>query len=110
MFPGAGASPYGWGSGSGRGVRTGPPVREGDILHFGFQDNGDPPGQNPRDTPPTTDMLAGPPATPEGDPASGCNAAEWTPTFHLGTNDPADTSPKQHGEHLSARLTWSLTR
>jgi hypothetical protein len=81
----------------------GPPVGKGDILHFGFQDNGNPPGQNPRLTPPTTDMLAGPPATPEGDQISDCNNMEWPPTFHLGTNDPADPSPKQYG-NISVHL------
>jgi len=69
---------------------AGPAVAEGDILHFGFQDSGVPPGQT---TPTTTDMLDGPPDTAKGDRASGCNAAEFPPIRHLGVFD----GSKQNG-------------
>ena len=64
-------------------------VEVGDFVHFGFQDNDNPPGQNPTLTAPTTDMLNGVPAFPEGDQGTPgnpppCNAGEWPPTFHLG--------------------------
>jgi hypothetical protein len=64
-------------------------VQVGDFVHFGFQDNDNPPGQNPTLTAPTTDMLNGVPAFPEGDQGTPttpppCNAGEWPPTFHLG--------------------------
>src|SRR5919201_5505108 len=39
-----------------------PAVQTMDFVHFGFWDNQNPPGQNPTDTTPSTDMLAGPPA------------------------------------------------
>jgi hypothetical protein len=61
-------------------------VNANDFLHFGFQDNGNPPGQNPSGVP-TTDMLAGPPATPEGSPTTGCNTDEWPPVHNLGLAD-----------------------
>jgi hypothetical protein len=66
-------------------------VSSGDYVHFGFWDNQNPPGQNPTDSTPSTDMLAGPPATPEGSQGSGsppvpppCSAAEFEPIYHLG--------------------------
>ncbi len=69
-------------------------VATGDYLHFGFQDNGNPPGQNPTDSTPSTDMLAGPPATPEGTQVPpDCNSAEWPPIYHLGAFD----GSKQYG-------------
>ncbi|TMF76627.1 MAG: hypothetical protein E6I18_10130 [Chloroflexi bacterium] len=63
------------------------------FVHFGFQDNGNPPGQNPIDSTPSTDMLAGPPATPEGSQMPDCNPLEWPPIFHLGAFD----GSKQYG-------------
>jgi hypothetical protein len=42
---------------------------------------------------PSTDMLAGPPAMPEGTQAADCNIAEWDPIFHLGAFD----GTKQYG-------------
>ena len=63
------------------------------IVHFGFQDNGNPPGQNPTDSTPSTDMLAGPPATPEGTQTPLCVPHEWDPIFHLGAFD----GSKQYG-------------
>ena len=68
-------------------------VNVGDLVHFGFWDNQNPPGQNPTTTIPTTDMLAGPPATPEGTQASDCNPLQWDPIFHLGSFD----GSKQYG-------------
>ena len=67
-------------------LTPGGPINNGnppDVLHFGFQDNGNPPGQNPSGIP-LTDMLSGPPATVEGDQLTGCNQAEWQPMHHLG--------------------------
>jgi hypothetical protein len=63
-------------------------VDQGEWVNFGFQDNGNPPGQNPSGTP-STDMLNGPPASPQGTQSdSACTAQiEWPPIFHLGTND-----------------------
>jgi hypothetical protein len=54
-----------------------------DDVHFGFQDNGQPPGQNPTDMTPSTDTLSGPPAvlTVDRDPL--CQPGPY-PTFHLG--------------------------
>ena len=73
---------------------SGGAVTEEHFVHFGFQDNGNPPGQNPTDSTPSTDMLAGPPATPEGTQVPpDCNSAEWPPTFHLG----AFEGGKQYG-------------
>ena len=62
-----------------------------DDVHFGFLDNGRPPGQNPSGTPPT-DMLAGPPAvaTVDRDPTCVTNPP---PTFTLGAFD----GSKQYG-------------
>jgi hypothetical protein len=54
-----------------------------DFVHFGFQDNGNPPGQNPTLTPPTTDMLDGVPDMPEGTQSAACTT-EWPPARHLG--------------------------
>ncbi len=64
-------------------------VNSGEYVHFGFWDNQNPPGQNPTDSTPSTDMLAGPPATPEGSQGTPsvpppCTAAEWDPIYHLG--------------------------
>src|SRR5207244_13297977 len=50
-------------------------VNVGEYVHFGFQDNGNPPGQNPTGATPTTDMLTGVPASPEGRQGK-------TPTHH----------------------------
>jgi len=76
-------------------------VNVGEYVHFGFQDNGNPPGQNPTGAPPTTDMLNGVPASPEGTQGTPptpppCDPAEWSPIYHLGTND-NPTSVKQYG-------------
>jgi len=62
-----------------------------DDVHFGFLDNGRPPGQNPSGTPPT-DKLAGPPAvaTVDRDPTCVTNPP---PTFTLGAFD----GSKQYG-------------
>jgi hypothetical protein len=68
---------------------AGPPVKEHDVLHFGFQDSGVPPGQA---TTGTTDTLAGPPETPEGVLPT-CNSLEWSPDFPLGMRD----GSKQYG-------------
>jgi hypothetical protein len=69
-------------------------VSVNDFVHFGFQDNGNPPGMNPSSTiTPTTDMLNGPPASPPGTQSSACNTSEWPPTFHLGAFD----GSKQYG-------------
>lgn len=66
------------------------PVKVGDFIHFGFQDNGNPPGQNPTATAPTTDMLNGVPASPEGtQTACDTTVKQWDPTvlYHLGFFD-----------------------
>ena len=76
-------------------INSSPPatgsVEVDDYVHFGFQDNDNPPGQNGTGTlaDPTTDMLNGVPAFPEGDQGTSttpppCNAGEWPPMFHLG--------------------------
>lgn len=77
-------------------------VNVGEFVHFGFQDNGFPPGQNPTmSATPTTDMLNGVPASPEGTQGTPptpppCDPAQWFPSYHLGTND-NPTSVKQYG-------------
>ena len=58
-------------------------VEVDDFVHFGFQDNGNPPGQNPTGTP-STDMLDGPPDKPEETQTAACNVLEWDPVRHLG--------------------------
>jgi hypothetical protein len=70
-----------------------------DIVQFGFQDNGNPPGHNPDPTvTPDSDMLNGVPAAPEGSQGrSDCMThTQWTPMWRLGTNDP-QLDPKQYG-------------
>jgi hypothetical protein len=63
-----------------------------DVVQFGFQDGGFPPGQA---TASTSDMLNGPPASPEG--SANCTPALTPPPFyHLGTNDPS-IDFKQYG-------------
>ena len=78
-------------------------VNSGEYVHFGFWDNQNAPGQNPTDSTPSTDMLAGPPATPEGSQGPQvpppCTAAEFDPTFHLGDLQ----GTKQYG-NISIRL------
>ena len=64
------------------------------YVHFGFQDNGNPPGQNPNTSiTPTTDTLNGPPATAEGTQSQECDPAQWTPIHPLGSAD----GQKQYG-------------
>jgi hypothetical protein len=58
-------------------------VEVDDYIHFGFQDNDNPPGQNPTLNPPTTDMLDGVPDMPEGTQSAACTS-EWPPLRHLG--------------------------
>lgn len=75
-------------------------VDVGESVNFGFQDNGSPPGQNPNpNVIPDSDMLNGPPASPEGtQDMSACTThLQWTPSWRLGTNDPTTLNPKQYG-------------
>jgi len=62
------------------------------YVHFGFQDNGNPPGQN-SSVMSTTDMLSGPPA---GGSDTNRNCVGPDPTFNLGAF-PGSGDDKQYG-------------
>jgi hypothetical protein len=53
------------------------PIKVGDFVHFGFQDNGNP-GHQASD-----DQLNGPPATPSRDADAGCSEGTPPPAFDL---------------------------
>ena len=82
-------------------LAAGSPISPNDFLHFAFQDNANPPGQNPSGVP-STDLLNGPPASPEGLPQDNTctpgvpllvDTTTGIATFHLGAFD----GSKQYG-------------